>query len=94
MKPCNHTRGGRRADGLEICIKCGEVFPDRESVAQALNSIIFIFDMIAGMAKKPEHYDEVAAEQEAFGKVLTQVQVILSYIEIREKLKPTFRVVQ
>ena len=68
--------------------------PDREPVGQALNCIIFVMDMIIKMAKKPKNYEEVAAEVAAFSKILTQVQVILSYIEAREKQKPTLRVVK
>jgi hypothetical protein len=56
---------------------------DDERVAEGLDHILTALDIIAGMALKPEDYDEVAAEQVRLGQVISRVQLILSFIDAR-----------
>jgi hypothetical protein len=56
---------------------------DDERVAEGLDHILTALDIIAGMALKPEDYDEVAAEQIRLGQIISRVQLILSFIDAR-----------
>jgi hypothetical protein len=58
--------------------------PDREPVGQVVNAIISALDIIAGMALNLDDYAEVAAEEEALGRVISRAQLILSFIDTRK----------
>ena len=86
-KPCDHTRGGSRADGTPICIKCGEVLgadPDREPVGQAVNSMLLYLEQIACMTLMPETFAEVAAEEENLKDAVVGLELILRIIKARK----------
>jgi hypothetical protein len=62
---------------------------DRESVAQALNSIVFIVSMISSMAQTPEHREEVEAEEATLWEIHTHIGLLLSYLkETRQAPSP------
>ena len=71
---------------------------DRESVAQALNSILFIVRMIGRMAQTPEHREEVEAEETTLQEIHTHLGFLRSYLketkDTHQPAKPIFRVVQ
>ena len=58
--------------------------PDREPVGQAVNAIISALDVIAKMALDQKDYAEVAAEEAALMRVISRVQIILSFIDSRK----------
>jgi hypothetical protein len=58
-----------------------EQAPDREPVGMALASIVRALDDVAGMAREPSTYKEVAAEEIALGQILSRTQLILSFID-------------
>ena len=59
--------------------------PDREPVAQALNSIIARLNEIGAMAIQPETCDEVFAEERSLWTIKSNVEFILSYIRERTR---------
>jgi hypothetical protein len=70
---------------------------DHEPVAQALNSILLVLDMIAAAALDSEDYAEVAAEEVALGQILSRTQLILSFIDAGQpdaRQPPHLRVVK
>jgi len=60
--------------------------PDREPVAQSINSIIARLNEVGGMAIQPETRDEVFAEEGALWTIKSNVEFILTYID--EKRRP------
>jgi hypothetical protein len=64
---------------------------ERESIGQALNYVLSVLDIVAGLALKPEDYDEVAAEQVRLGQIISRAQLILSFIDTRRPTPETVR---
>jgi len=67
--------------------------PDREPVGMVLASIVRALDDVAGMAREPSTYKEVAAEEIALGQILSRTQLILSFIDSHNKA-PRIRAVK
>lgn len=61
-----------------------EIAPNREPVAQALNSIIMSLIDIGQLAADPATYDEVAAEEEAIWNIKGRIELLTSYIKIKQ----------
>ena len=61
--------------------------PDREPLAQTLNSIVATTNLTGRMVIRPETYDEVLAEVGTLWTIKSNVEFILSYIRIRENAK-------
>jgi len=61
--------------------------PDREPLAQALNTMIGQLSAIGERLANPATYDEVAAEQANLWVVKTKIELICSYIMDKEKAK-------
>ena len=59
--------------------------PDREPLAQALNSIVATTNVAGRMVIRPETYDEVLAEFGTLWTIKSNVEFILSYIRDREE---------
>jgi len=59
--------------------------PDREPLAQALNSIIGQLSAIGERLANPVTYDEVAAEEDDLWTIKTKIELICSYIKEKEK---------
>jgi uncharacterized protein YfkK (UPF0435 family) len=63
--------------------------PDREPLAQALNSIVATTNLVGRMVIRPDTYDEVLAEAGTLWTIKSNLEFILSYI--REKEEATRR---
>jgi uncharacterized protein YfkK (UPF0435 family) len=61
--------------------------PDREPLAQALNSIVATTNVAGRMVIRPENYDEVLAEAGTLWTIKSNIEFILSYIREREDAK-------
>ena len=61
--------------------------PDREPLAQALNTMIGQLSAIGERLANSATYDEVAAEQANLWVVKTKIELICSYIMDKEKAK-------
>ena len=61
--------------------------PDREPLAQALNSIVATTNVAGRMVIRPETYDEVLAEVGTLWTIKSNIEFILSYIREREDAK-------
>ena len=61
--------------------------PDREPLAQELNSIVATTNVVGRMVIRPETYDEVLAEVGTLWTIKSNVEFILSYIRQREDAK-------
>jgi len=61
--------------------------PDREPLAQALNSIVATTNVAGRMVIRPETYDEVLAEAGTLWTIKSNIEFILSYIREREDAK-------
>jgi len=61
------------------------VNPDREPLAQTLNSIIGQLSAIGERLANPVSYDEVAAEEDDLWVIKTKIELICSYIKEKEK---------
>jgi len=61
--------------------------PDREPLAQALNSIVATTNVAGRMVIRPETYDEVLAEVGTLWTIKSNIEFILSYIKDREDAK-------
>jgi len=59
--------------------------PDREPLAQALNTIIGQLSAIGERLANPVTYDEVAAEVNDLWVIKTKIELICSYIKSKEK---------
>jgi hypothetical protein len=61
--------------------------PDREPLAQALNSIVATTNRVGRMVIRPDTYDEVADELNTLWTIKSNIEFILSYIREREDAK-------
>ena len=61
--------------------------PDREPLAQELNSIVATTNVVGRMVIRPENYDEVLAEAGTLWTIKSNIEFILSYIREREDAK-------
>jgi len=61
--------------------------PDREPLAQALNSIVATTNSIGRMVIRPETYDEVLAEVGTLWTIKSNIEFILTYIKKKEEAK-------
>jgi hypothetical protein len=61
--------------------------PDREPIAQAINSMIETTNGIGRMVIRPDTYDEVLAELDALYTLQSNIWFILSAIKETEDLK-------
>ena len=61
--------------------------PDREPLAQELNSIVATTNKVGRMVIRPETYDEVLAEAGTLWTIKSNIEFILSYIREREDAK-------
>jgi hypothetical protein len=62
-----------------------QMTPDREPLAQALNSIVATTNVAGRMVIRPETYDEVLTEVGTLWTIKSNVEFILSYIRDREE---------
>ena len=68
--------------------------PDREPLAQALNSIVATTNLVGRMVIRPETYDEVLAEVGTLWTIKSNIEFILSFIKDREEDKAKQRKMQ
>ena len=61
--------------------------PDREPLAQALNSIVATTNSIGRMVIRSETYDEVLAEAGTLWTIKSNIEFILTYIKKKEEAK-------
>ena len=61
--------------------------PDREPLAQELNSIVATTNKVGRMVIRPQTYDEVADELNTLWTIKSNIEFILSYIREREDAK-------
>ena len=59
--------------------------PDREPLAQALNSIVATTNLVGRMVIRPDTYDEVLAEAGTLWTIKSNIEFILSYIREKEE---------
>ena len=59
--------------------------PDREPLAQALNSIVATTNVAGRMVIRPETYNEVLAEAGTLWTIKSNIEFILTYIQEKEK---------
>ena len=61
--------------------------PDREPLAQELNSIVATTNVVGRKVIRPETYDEVLVEAGTLWTIKSNIEFILSYIRGREDAK-------
>ena len=59
--------------------------PDREPLAQELNSIVATTNSIGRMVIRPETYEEVLTEVGTLWAIKSNLEFILSYIRVKEE---------